>query len=156
MSSVMHEVVSVSGLFLAFSVTEKWVNGMEQMCVKVCDCVTRGDNESENCRVGMTKHDTQPQTNTSGRYYSTLLTSLSRESNSAQDPAKEGELSCVCSSSAETQLHWSTFRMYLGWAGSWDCPAPACGWWPNCCTGSWRVLLWSCVNTGCSRGICCW
>lgn len=78
---------------------------MEQMCVKVCDCVTRGDNESENFRVGMTKHDTQPQTNTSGRYYNTLLTSLSRESNSAQDPAKEGELSCVCSSSAETQLH---------------------------------------------------
>lgn len=57
----MHEVVSISGLFLAFSVAEKRVDGMEQMCVQICDYVTRGDNESENCRVEMTKHDTQPQ-----------------------------------------------------------------------------------------------
>lgn len=101
----MHEVVSVSGLFLAFSVAEKQVDGMEQMCVQICDYVTRGDNEYENCRVEMTKHDTQPQTNTSGRCYNTLFTSLSRESNSAQDPEREGELSCVCSSSGETRLH---------------------------------------------------
>lgn len=40
----MHEVVSVSGLFFAFSVTEKRVDGMEQMCLQVCDFVTQSEN----------------------------------------------------------------------------------------------------------------
>lgn len=39
----MHEVVSVSGLFLAFAVREKWVDDMGQMCVQVCDYVTQSE-----------------------------------------------------------------------------------------------------------------
>ena len=129
-------MVSVSGLFLAFSVTEKGVDSTEWTHVPVCDCRTQGDNEFENCRVQITKHDTQSQTNTGRRWYNTLFTSRSREREVCAGP-QEGRVMESCAWVPVERLNFTegTLSCYSECtstrSGSQACPASACGWWPN-------------------------
>lgn len=140
----MCEVVSVSGLFLAFTVTEKWVDDLGQVCVQVCDYVTQSENSGFKARYSASnkyKWDTLQHFIYQPRQRKQLCTG-----------SWEGRGRAVCVVPVETQLRWGTFRTSLGWAGSWACPASACGWWPDCAASwSWHVLLWPRVKAVCSR-----
>lgn len=89
------------------------------------------------------RHNTQPQANTSGKYC-TLFPSLSRESSTHRILRRKGNWA-MCVVPVEK-------LSFIEAPSEHTCPASACGWWPDCAVLGAAVFFCGHVSTLCALG----